>query len=54
MLFQFFLMHCFPLLTCITKDRPAAELVAATGHGHLGGFTLFQVQQQTAPPELCV
>lgn len=26
------------------QDRPVAELVAATGSGGMGGFTLFQVR----------
>jgi len=29
---------------CTFKDRAVPELVAATGSGPLGGFTLFQVQ----------
>ena len=36
--------HFFPKLTSdSTQDRPVPELVAATGSGWLGGFTLFQV-----------
>jgi cleavage and polyadenylation specificity factor subunit 1 len=26
------------------QDRPVPELVVATGSGHMGGFTLFQVR----------
>ena len=31
------------LCSHLYQDRPVPELVAATGAGHLGGFTLFQV-----------
>ncbi len=31
-------------LTLYPKEKPAAELITATGYGRLGGFTLFQVR----------
>lgn len=30
-------------LIVVIQEKPVAELIAATGHGRLGGFTLFQV-----------